>query len=88
MNHSELYDIEADPGETHNVASANPEVVKRMQAKFDQWWETAKPLMVNENMPRLDPANQPFAIRYKKQLKEKGIPDWKPAENFEFKKGQ
>ena len=87
VNHSKLYNIVVDPGETHDVASSNPEVVKRMQTKFDQWWETAKPLMVNEGMPRVKPGSQPFTIRYQKQLKEKGIPDWKPAESFELKKG-
>ncbi len=85
VNHSELYDIATDPGETHNVASANPDVVAKMQGSFDKWWESAKPLMVNEGLPTLSQEEQPFAIRYEKQLKEKGIPEWKPAGNFELK---
>lgn len=88
VNHSELYDVAADPGESLDVAAANPEVVSRLQASFDRWWESAKPLMVNETMPKLSQKQQPFAIRYEKQLKEKGIPDWKPAEAFEMKKSE
>lgn len=30
----ELYDVEADPGETHNVAAAHPDLVKSMQEKL------------------------------------------------------
>ncbi len=34
----ELYDLEADPGETTNVAESNPEVVARLKAAYDQWF--------------------------------------------------
>jgi arylsulfatase A-like enzyme len=32
----ELYDLAADPGETNNVAAANPDVVKRLAAALDK----------------------------------------------------
>ena len=35
-NHTELYDHEQDPGETHNVASDNPEVVKQLSEQLDR----------------------------------------------------
>lgn len=32
-----LYDLEADPGETRDLAAQHPEVVKRLSARFDTW---------------------------------------------------
>ena len=78
VNHTALFDITKDPGETKDIASQNPEVVKRLQKAYDTWWETTIPLMVNENLPKVKPEDQPFAKRYAKQLKEKGIPEWAP----------
>ena len=36
----ELYDIVADPAETHNVAARHPEVVKELSAKVTDWVAT------------------------------------------------
>jgi arylsulfatase len=33
----ELYDIDADRAELHDLASANPERVKELAAKWDEW---------------------------------------------------
>jgi arylsulfatase A-like enzyme len=34
---TELYDLLADPGEAHDVAMANPEIVRRMTAQLHDW---------------------------------------------------
>ena len=34
----ELFDIVSDPAETRDLASAQPQVVKRLLAKLDGWW--------------------------------------------------
>lgn len=78
VNHKELYDIANDPGETTNVSEAHPEVVQRLRKSFDAWWQSTLPLMVNEGLPKVPAKEQPLAIRYHKQLQEKGIPDWAP----------
>ncbi len=78
INHSELYNISKDPGETTDVAKSHPDVVKELRKAYDQWWESTLPLMVNEGLKRVAPEDQPFAKLYEKQLKEKGIPAWKP----------
>lgn len=82
VNNAELYDIEADPSETTDVADAHPEVVDRLRKSYDTWWSETVPLMVNEGITtqrmEKDPA---LAVRYRKQLKEKGIPDWSPEDN-------
>ena len=85
VNHAQLFDIDADPGESTDVAAANPEVVKRLQAAFDKWWDSATPLMVNEGLPKLTQKQQPLVIRYAEQeQKAQGVSSWKPAEHFEL----
>ncbi len=39
----ELYDIKADPGQAKDVASAHPEIVKKLQAHYAQWWAEVEP---------------------------------------------
>jgi arylsulfatase A-like enzyme len=38
-----LFDLEADPGETNNLASANPELVKSLEAAIARWEQGMKP---------------------------------------------
>ncbi|CAA6691614.1 MULTISPECIES: arylsulfatase [unclassified Lentimonas] len=78
VNNKELYDISADPYQKKDVAQSYPEVVEQLSKSYDQWWESVLPLMVNEGLPRLREEEFPLNIRYYKQLKEKGIPDWAP----------
>lgn len=77
-NNRELYDIIADPSESENLYDIHPEVVKELQASYDQWWASTLPFMVNEGLPMVKPEEQPFYKRYYKQLEAFGIPDWAP----------
>ena len=76
VNNKELYDIAADPFESSNVIDQYPEVVEKLRLAYDQWWAETVPLMVNEDKP-LTPEH-PQEVRYEKQLRERGIPDWVP----------
>ncbi|MEM7143786.1 MAG: arylsulfatase [Verrucomicrobiota bacterium] len=76
VNNEELYDISNDPYEDNNVADQHPEVIAELRKVYDQWWEETLPLMVHENLPYADA--HPQVVRYEKQLKKKGIPDWTP----------
>lgn len=78
VNNSELYHIPKDPSETTDVAGDHPKVVARLRKAYDAWWDSAIPLMINEGLPRVSPEEQPLALRYAKQLNEKGIPEWAP----------
>jgi len=78
VNNKDLYDISKDPGETTEESALYPEVIDQLRKSYDKWWESVLPLMVNEGLPKVEPEDQPLAIRYEKQLKEKGIPDWAP----------
>ena len=71
-----LYDIAADPYEEKDVAAEHPEVVRQMREAYDVWWKETVPLMVNEKAPYAP--RQPQAVRYEKQLAERGIPRWSP----------
>lgn len=66
VKNKELYDIANDPGETKNVIDQYPEVVAKMRAAYDRWWDEVLPCMVNENV--FGPKINPFKERYWKQF--------------------
>jgi arylsulfatase len=76
VNNKELYDIPADPYETTDVSADHPEVIAQLRKAYDAWWAETVPLMVNEDAPYAP--HQPQAVRYEKQLAERGIPNWVP----------
>ena len=63
---TELYDIQADPGETTNVISEYPEVAAKLRAVYDQWWQDVQPFLVNENI--VGPKTNPMKELYWKQF--------------------
>jgi arylsulfatase A-like enzyme len=66
QRHWQLFDLKADPGETTDVASAHPEIVKELERAYDRWWESIQPQLVNENVTA--PAMNPFKELYWKQF--------------------
>lgn len=78
VNNSELYDIQADPGEKQNLYATHPDVVERLRAAYDTWWESALPLMVNEGLPSVRGHQHPFA-QLEAEARKKEIPLWVPA---------
>lgn len=62
----ELYDIATDPAEKHDLAAAQPGVVKRLATTYAAWWQSVQPDLVNENSD--GPAENPFAAAYWKQF--------------------
>jgi len=56
----ELYDLEADPGETQNVAGAHPEMVGRLHGKLVEWRKDvgAKSPVVNPRYDATRPVNE------------------------------
>jgi hypothetical protein len=40
VNGKELFDLEADPAESHDIAAANPEVVARLRKGYTEWFES------------------------------------------------
>jgi len=66
VNNKELYDLQADPGETKNVIADHPQVVAAMRAAYDRWWEEILPALGNENA--VGPAENPFKALYWQQF--------------------
>ena len=62
----ELFDLQADPGETKNVRAEHPGVVNELKLQLDKFWEEATPLLVNEDA--VGPAQNPFKVLYWKQF--------------------
>lgn len=78
VNNNALFDMRKDPGQTKNVIEEHPEVVNKMRAAYDEWWQGTVPMMVNEDA-EMSPT-RPYHVRYYKQLEASGIPDWTPPE--------
>jgi acetyl esterase/lipase len=62
----ELYDVSADPGEQQDLAGRHPEIVARLAAEYDRWWQSVQPDLVNENVDI--PKANPFKVAYERQF--------------------
>ena len=80
VNNAELYDLQADPGETTNVIDQHPQVVADMRAAYDVWWQEARAGMVNEDA--VGPNVNPFKALYWQQFGEQ--PDAKLLEQMNW----
>lgn len=63
QNRIELYDLQTDPGEIHNLAAKKPEIVKEMMAKINAWRTSAGVKMadsktMNHNDGKLNPGDK------------------------------
>ncbi|MBL9127597.1 MAG: arylsulfatase [Verrucomicrobiales bacterium] len=67
VNHAELYDLAADPGETNDVATLHPEIVAKLRTRFDAWWESVLPSALRSDMTR-GPSVNPFKALYWEQF--------------------
>jgi arylsulfatase A-like enzyme len=92
VNNSELYNVKADPGETTNVIDDHPEVVAKMRAAYDQWWQEARAGMCNEDA--VGPDVNPYKAAFWKQFGLQPAPalleqmKWSRASDFDRIGGQ
>ena len=54
----ELYDIDSDPSEEHDIAAEHQDVVHRLATTYEKWWESVQPDLVNEDVD--GPPENPF----------------------------
>jgi arylsulfatase A-like enzyme len=66
VDNAELFDLQADPGETKNVLDAHPAEVAKLRAAYEAWWQDVRPHMENEDavLPKMNP----FKALYWKQF--------------------
>lgn len=77
INGKELYEIASDPGEQHDISAQHPDVVRKLRAAYESWFEAAarecgftrKPIPVGyrEENPVVLPAPQSYfggGLRY------------------------
>jgi len=74
VNNHELFDMEADPGQTRNVLEHHSDIVAEMRLAYEAWWKETRPMMINETAPMSK--TRPFHELYEAQLKQTGIPEW------------
>ena len=60
VSNAELYDLQADPGESKNVLAEHPEVAAELRKAYDAWWSECPPLLVNEDVvgPKVNPMKE------------------------------
>jgi arylsulfatase len=69
VNDSELYDLQADPGQMTDVLAKHPETIARLRAAYDDWWASLPPFLENEESP---PAGENFfKTLYRQQFGER-----------------
>jgi len=66
VNDIELYDLKSDPGETKNVIQDHAEVVAKLRAAYEEWWNEVMPRLENEDA--IGPKINPFKALYWKQF--------------------
>ena len=62
----QLFDLRTDYGESHNIAAEKPEIVKKMAAYYDRWWQEVRPCLENEDA--VGPKENPFKTLYREQF--------------------
>lgn len=63
----QLFDVKADPGEVTDIAEKHPEIVSKMMADYDHWWDSLKG-QVDLNEMAKGPKLNPFAEKYWQQF--------------------
>lgn len=61
----QIFDVQSDPGETNDLVLARPDILRRLDAAYDAWWQSILPCLENENAP-LPPVSA-FNAVYRKQ---------------------
>ena len=66
--HWELFDLKNDPGQDNDVAAGHADVVRKLSAAYDQWWQDVLPHLENEQAYKTAPKVNPFKQEYAKQF--------------------
>ena len=63
----QLFDLATDPGQKTNVAKDQPDVVAKLSAAYNDWWNSLPPYLVNEQQtgPRWNPFHEEYWKQYR-----------------------
>jgi arylsulfatase len=67
----QLFDLQADYGEKHDIAAEHPEIVKEMTKYYEKWWNEVRLCMENEDLT--GPKENPFVTLYRQQYGEAAV---------------
>ena len=76
VNGTELYDMDADPGQAKNVADAHPEQVKTMRAFYEEWWADISPSFPETTEIYLGQPGQAEAVLTAHDWIQPAMPPW------------
>jgi arylsulfatase len=62
----QLFNVKKDPGESTDVLATHPDVVRKLDAAYDEWWLSLPAYLVNEDA--IGPKTNPFKELYLKQF--------------------
>jgi arylsulfatase len=84
VNNAELYDLQADPGESRNVLNEHPEIVADLRKTYDTWWSECLPLLVNEDVvgPKINPMKELYWRQFGGEPDTKLLEQMDPAGKF------
>lgn len=80
VNNKQLYDIQADPGQAKDIAAEHPEVVADLGKRYEAWWDSLPPLLINEGLAETKPGEFPIQ---KLRDTQGELPVWEPANLLE-----
>ena len=61
VNGTELYDVESDPGQQHNLYEQKTEVAQKMRAYYENWVRETEAVMEQENVIPIGTPQEPIA---------------------------
>ena len=73
---SELYDINADPSQRHNVAAKHPEIVNRLTREHAEWYASVKPGMIPTRIVVGSDIENPTDLTSQQWVMRDGSPPW------------
>jgi len=59
VNGRALFDVQRDPGQTSDVAAANPQVVAKLLKEYDTWWKDVSPGFASWNRITIGSSSEP-----------------------------
>lgn len=88
VNNKELYDLRSDMKETENVIAQHPEIVAELRKKYDRWWDSVQPQLVNEDSvgPKLNPFKERFWKQFGGEANPELLKEMDPARKWTWPK--